>query len=115
MQRPVRKVVSIRLEAQNKAKTLALERKAKKAQRIKRPLTGYQLFMKDVRLKISEDHPNASFGEINRLIGQMWNECTRSEKAKYLKMAEDAKKIFEESVFAAKTAEKGATAANSAE
>ena len=68
----------------------------KKEKKVKKPLTGYQMFAKDARAKVVKMNPQAAFGQINQIIGKMWRELESPEKEKYLKMAAEAKEKHNE-------------------
>ncbi|PWN21193.1 hypothetical protein BCV69DRAFT_248528, partial [Microstroma glucosiphilum] len=54
----------------------------------KRPLSAYMFFSRDAREKTKSDNPEASFGEIGRLLGAAWKEMSDAQKKPYIDMAE---------------------------
>ena len=68
----------------------------------KRPRTAYMYFNIEMRPKIKEDNPDASFGELGKLIGQKYKEITEKEKAKFTAKAEKDKKRYEQEMAAYK-------------
>ncbi|WP_339047573.1 hypothetical protein [Spiroplasma endosymbiont of Colias croceus] len=65
--------------------------------KIKRPMNAYMLFSKEKRSEIIQQNPElkSKVAEIAKLIGNHWKEMTNEEKSKYVKMAEENKKIYE--------------------
>lgn len=65
--------------------------------KIKRPMNAYMLFSKEKRAEIIQQKPElkSKVAEIAKLIGNQWKEMTSEEKSKYVKMAEENKKIYE--------------------
>jgi len=63
------------------------KRQKKDPNKPKGALSAYMFFNKDIRQQVIEDDPNASFGEIGKIIGQKWKELTAQEKKKYEKLA----------------------------
>ncbi|KAL8277100.1 hypothetical protein RQP46_010528 [Phenoliferia psychrophenolica] len=66
----------------------------------KRPLSAYMFFSQDQRATVKEDNPDASFGDLGKLLGAKWKEMEDDDKKPYNKQAEDDKVRYE----AAKTA-----------
>ncbi|KAF9264535.1 hypothetical protein L218DRAFT_862558, partial [Marasmius fiardii PR-910] len=66
--------------------------KAKKdTKTTKRPLSAYMLFSQDWRERIKEENPEASFGEIGKLLGAKWRALDDDEKKPYTDQAAKAK------------------------
>jgi len=65
--------------------------------KIKRPMNAYMLFSKEKRAEIIQQKPElkSKVAEVAKLIGNHWKEMTNEEKSKYVKMAEEKKKIYE--------------------
>ncbi|MBP1525766.1 MAG: hypothetical protein H9Q65_04190 [Spiroplasma ixodetis] len=65
--------------------------------KLKRPMNAYMLFSKEKRAEIIQHKPElkSKVAEIAKLIGNHWKEMTSEEKSKYVKMAEENKKIYE--------------------
>jgi len=61
----------------------------------KRPPSAYLFFSKDEREKLKVEQPTLSFGDIGRLVGERWKEVTSATKLKYQKLADEAKKKYE--------------------
>ncbi|ESK98285.1 nucleosome binding protein [Moniliophthora roreri MCA 2997] len=77
-----------------KAKRKAAE-KAEKAPRKpkkdpkapKRALSAYMFFSQDWRERIKAENPDASFGEVGKLLGAKWKELDDEEKKPYIEQA----------------------------
>lgn len=54
----------------------------------KRPLSAYMFFSRDQRERTKAENPQASFGEIGRILGATWKEMSESQKKPYIDMAE---------------------------
>ena len=54
----------------------------------KRGLSAFMFFSKEMRPKIQEKNPEASFGETGKLLGEAWKNVTDEEKKKFEDMAE---------------------------
>jgi len=60
------------------------KRKAKsKREGGSRPVSGYMFFVKMNRERVKEKHPDASFGELGKLLGKKWNKLTDKEKEEW--------------------------------
>jgi len=62
-------------------------RKAKDPNAPKRALSAYMFFSQDWRERIKTENPDASFGEIGKLLGAKWKELDESEKKPYIEQA----------------------------
>jgi len=62
-------------------------RKAKDPNAPKRALSAYMFFSQDWRERIKTENPDASFGEIGKLLGAKWKEMDDSEKKPYVAQA----------------------------
>jgi len=54
-------------------------------ERVKRAPSAYIIFCNEKREQVKRDHPGASFGEIGKILGQMWRGLSEREKEKYTK------------------------------
>ena len=68
----------------------ALKRKFKKESKknnpysaIKNARTSFSFYTKDNRKRIQEENPNATFGELSKLVSAQWNKLTDKEKKVY--------------------------------
>lgn len=62
----------------------------------KRYLSAYMHFANENRDTIRQENPEASFGQIGKLLGQKWNSLSAEEKAPYEDKAGVDKKRYEE-------------------
>lgn len=53
--------------------------------KVMRAPSPYILFASEMRKKIKQSHPNATFGEQGRMIGTAWANLSESQKAVYIK------------------------------
>ncbi|KAJ1815427.1 Non-histone chromosomal protein 6 [Coemansia sp. RSA 2599] len=85
-----------------KASKVESARVAKKAKRAKkdpnapkRALSAYMFFSQAKRQVVKDENPNASFGNIGKLLGDMWKSMSDKEKAPYVKQADEDKKRYD--------------------
>jgi len=57
----------------------------------KKAMTAFMLFSQKLRPKVKEDHPDASFGEVGKILGALWRDLTKEEKEEYETMAKEEK------------------------
>lgn len=62
----------------------------------KKGLSAYMFFVKDTRQEIKEQNPDATFGEIGKLLGEAWKKL--EDKSKYEEMAKQDKVRYESEV-----------------
>lgn len=80
-----------------KARKEKVEKVAKKKDKNapKRPLSAYMFYSKDQRETVRIDNPDASFGEIGKLLGNSWKSLSDLDRKPYDKQAADDKKRYE--------------------
>merc|ERR1711935_506772 len=66
------------------------QRKKKDPNAPKRPMSSYFLFMNASRPQVRKENPDASIGEVAKIMGKMWGEIEPAEKAKFDKDAAPA-------------------------
>merc|ERR1712130_961532 len=71
------------------------QRKKKDPNAPKRPMSAYFLFMNATRPTVRKENPDASIGEVAKILGKMWGEIEPADKAKFDKDAAAAKKKWE--------------------
>lgn len=78
-------------------KTIAKKKKKKKVDpnAPKRPMSAFMYFSRDYRSVLKEQHPEASFGELGKLLGSTWRELGSSEREKYSDLAREDRARFE--------------------
>ncbi|KAI0317150.1 high mobility group box domain-containing protein [Amylostereum chailletii] len=59
------------------------KRPAKDPKAPKRALSAYMFFSQDWRERIRAENPDASFGEVGKLLGAKWKELDDTEKKPY--------------------------------
>jgi len=62
---------------------------------IKKPKTAYIFYSTEMRSQMKKENPNATFGEIAKILGANWKSMSDADKAKYVKLAADDKKRYE--------------------
>jgi len=68
------------------------ERKKKKKKSTRKPAaSAYVIFGRNVRSQIRTTHPNASFADIGRIIGERWRALTDAERKPYHQQAAEDK------------------------
>eukprot|EP00474_Spongospora_subterranea_P009428 CRZ09886.1 hypothetical protein [Spongospora subterranea] len=63
--------------------------------RPKRPLSAYMYFSQDRRPQIRTENPDTAFGDLGRLLGQLWKSLEDSEKQPYNDKAQADKERFD--------------------
>lgn len=51
---------------------------------VKKPRTAYTYYTSEHRARVKESHPDASFGDLSKLVAQQWKEISDNEKSKYV-------------------------------
>ncbi|KAL2914143.1 Non-histone chromosomal protein 6 [Polyrhizophydium stewartii] len=64
----------------------------------KKPLSAFMIFSKENRPRIKEENPDASFGEIGKLLGAAWRELSEKEKQVYNDKADEDKARYDQEV-----------------
>ncbi|XP_012941827.1 TOX high mobility group box family member 3, partial [Aplysia californica] len=57
-----------------------------------KPVSAYALFFRDTQATIKGHNPNASFGEVSKIVASMWDQLDPEHKDVYKKKTEMAKK-----------------------
>jgi len=72
-------------EAKKEAKIAEKEAKKaeKKANGIKRKPSAFANYMKTIRTSVKNENPDASFGDISKIVGEKWKNLTNEEKQQY--------------------------------
>jgi len=60
----------------------------------KKALSAYMFFAQEWRPKLAEENPDASFGELGKLVGAKWQELTLEEKKPYTKKNKEDKERY---------------------
>ena len=61
---------------------------------VKNPQTAYMIFASEKRSQAKEENPEKSFGEISKVLSEMWKSIDEEEKALYEEKAQDDKQRF---------------------
>ncbi|KAL1428969.1 hypothetical protein MTO96_016712 [Rhipicephalus appendiculatus] len=59
-----------------------------------KPVSAYALFFRDTQAAIKGQNPNASFGEVSKIVASMWDGLEADHKNVYKKKTEAAKKEY---------------------
>lgn len=59
-----------------------------------KPVSAYALFFRDTQAAIKGQNPNASFGEVSKIVASMWDSLDDDHKNVYKKKTEAAKKEY---------------------
>lgn len=62
----------------------------------KRPLTAYMYYATDMREQVKQENPNATFGDVGKIIGDKWRQLGAEEKKVYEEKAVADKKRYED-------------------
>eukprot|EP00128_Syssomonas_multiformis_P014526 Colp12_sorted_trinity150504_noHs@19589 len=81
-----------------KEKVVKAKRAKKDPNKPKRKLPPYMFFCKENREKIKAENPDATFGQIGKLLGEKWASMTEKDKQPYVKKAEEDKKRYEKEI-----------------
>ncbi|XP_008431185.1 TOX high mobility group box family member 4-A isoform X2 [Poecilia reticulata] len=69
-------------------------RKKKDPNEPQKPVSAYALFFRDTQSAIKGQNPNASFGEVSKIVASMWDSLADDQKQVYKKKTEAAKKEY---------------------
>uniref|UniRef100_A0A3Q3MNU8 TOX high mobility group box family member 4 a n=1 Tax=Mastacembelus armatus TaxID=205130 RepID=A0A3Q3MNU8_9TELE len=69
-------------------------RKKKDPNEPQKPVSAYALFFRDTQAAIKGQNPNASFGEVSKIVASMWDSLAEEQKQVYKKKTEAAKKEY---------------------
>ncbi|KAM6948275.1 thymocyte selection-associated high mobility group box protein TOX [Aplochiton taeniatus] len=59
-----------------------------------KPVSAYALFFRDTQANIKIQNPNATFGEVSKIVASMWDGLGEEQKQMYKKKTETAKKEY---------------------
>ncbi|XP_023140295.2 TOX high mobility group box family member 4-A isoform X1 [Amphiprion ocellaris] len=69
-------------------------RKKKDPNEPQKPVSAYALFFRDTQAAIKGQNPNASFGEVSKIVASMWDSLAEEQKQVYKRKTETAKKEY---------------------
>jgi hypothetical protein len=81
-----------------------VEKKKKDPNAPKRALSAFMLFSQEKRNQIKTDNPEATFGQIGKLLGDAWKSASDDDKAPFLAKAEKEKEKYVEAMKKYKSA-----------
>jgi len=65
---------------------------------IKNAIPAYSFFTKEHNSKLKKQHPDKSFGDISKMVGELWGQLKDSQKEKYNTLATNDKKRYQDEV-----------------
>ncbi|KAK8746378.1 hypothetical protein OTU49_017377, partial [Cherax quadricarinatus] len=77
-----------------KPKVSKKSKKKKDPNEPNKPVSAYALFFRDTQAAIKGSNPNASFGEVSKIVASMWDSLDADHKNVYKKKTEAAKKEY---------------------
>ncbi|XP_054624525.1 TOX high mobility group box family member 4-B [Dunckerocampus dactyliophorus] len=69
-------------------------RKKKDPNEPQKPVSAYALFFRDTQAAIKGQNPNASFGEVSKIVASMWDSLAEEQKQVYKRKTDSAKKEY---------------------
>ncbi|XP_040025645.1 epidermal Langerhans cell protein LCP1-like isoform X2 [Gasterosteus aculeatus] len=69
-------------------------RKKKDPNEPQKPVSAYALFFRDTQAAIKGQNPNASFGEVSKIVASMWDSLAEGQKQVYKRKTEAAKREY---------------------
>ncbi|KAF0047338.1 hypothetical protein F2P81_000971 [Scophthalmus maximus] len=69
-------------------------RKKKDPNEPQKPVSAYALFFRDTQAAIKGQNPNASFGEVSKIVASMWDSLAEEQKQVYKRKTGAAKKEY---------------------
>ncbi|XP_063779840.1 thymocyte selection-associated high mobility group box protein TOX isoform X3 [Pseudophryne corroboree] len=70
------------------------KKKKKDPNEPQKPVSAYALFFRDTQAAIKGQNPNATFGEVSKIVASMWDGLGEEQKQVYKKKTESAKKEY---------------------
>ncbi|KAJ3593066.1 hypothetical protein NHX12_005403 [Muraenolepis orangiensis] len=80
-----------------------------------KPVSAYALFFRDTQAAIKSQNPNATFGEVSKIVASMWDGLGEEQKQVYKSKTEAAKKEYLKALAAYRASLVSKAAAESAE
>ncbi|XP_021570332.1 TOX high mobility group box family member 4 isoform X3 [Carlito syrichta] len=90
-QLPSQKTVVVEAGKKQKAPK---KRKKKDPNEPQKPVSAYALFFRDTQAAIKGQNPNATFGEVSKIVASMWDSLGEEQKQVYKRKTEAAKKEY---------------------
>ncbi|XP_034557923.1 TOX high mobility group box family member 4-A [Notolabrus celidotus] len=70
-----------------------------------KPVSAYALFFRDTQAAIKGQNPNASFGEVSKIVASMWDSLAEEQKQVYKRKYESAKMEYVKALAAYKVSQ----------
>uniref|UniRef100_K7FJA0 TOX high mobility group box family member 4 n=1 Tax=Pelodiscus sinensis TaxID=13735 RepID=K7FJA0_PELSI len=80
------------LDTGRKQKPAKKQKKKKDPNEPQKPVSAYALFFRDTQAAIKGQNPNATFGEVSKIVASMWDSLGEEQKQVYKRKTEAAKK-----------------------
>lgn len=91
------------------------KKKKKDPNEPQKPVSAYALFFRDTQAAIKGQNPNATFGEVSKIVASMWDGLGEEQKQVYKSKTEAAKKDYLKALAAYRASLVSKAAAESAE
>ncbi|XP_033896364.1 TOX high mobility group box family member 3 isoform X2 [Acipenser ruthenus] len=91
------------------------KKKKKDPNEPQKPVSAYALFFRDTQAAIKGQNPNATFGEVSKIVASMWDSLGEEQKQAYKSKTEAAKKEYLKALAAYRASLVSKAAAESAE
>lgn len=91
------------------------KKKKKDPNEPQKPVSAYALFFRDTQAAIKGQNPNATFGEVSKIVASMWDGLGEEQKQVYKSKTEAAKKEYLKALAAYRASLVSKAAAESAE
>ena len=83
-----------------------------KKKKVLGPKTGWVFFCNERREQTKKENPGIKFGDINKLLSKPWQMLSAADKNKFLEMAKDDKRRYENEIASLTSEEKRAYRCN---
>ncbi|KAJ8369636.1 hypothetical protein SKAU_G00096640 [Synaphobranchus kaupii] len=70
------------------------KKKKKDPNEPQKPVSAYALFFRDTQAAIKSQNPNATFGDVSKIVASMWDSLGEEQKQAYKRKTEAAKKEY---------------------
>ncbi|KAF2978825.1 hypothetical protein EK904_006074 [Melospiza melodia maxima] len=91
------------------------KKKKKDPNEPQKPVSAYALFFRDTQAAIKGQNPNATFGDVSKIVASMWDSLGEEQKQVYKRKTEAAKKEYLKALAAYRASLVSKAAAESAE
>ncbi|KAM9510386.1 TOX high mobility group box family member 4 [Guaruba guarouba] len=81
-------------DAARRGKPPKKAKKKKDPNEPQKPVSAYALFFRDTQAAIKGQNPNATFGEVSKIVASMWDSLGEEQKQVYKRKTEAAKKEY---------------------